>query len=348
MYMKDSVNTLFQQRFRSHEAPVEPGVWTGIEQQLAATPAADGVNELFKDRFNGHEMNVDPAVWSGISSQIGHPVAAGTSAGIWAFVTAGVAAAVITAVAVFSGATEEPISLTTEQGTTAQPAPVTEGAAEPGPVVLAPIAKEVVTGPKKAVTTASREPKGPSREIQERSTPPPIELQTGTPDLDRHPTVPAGDRTPEPGTTVVSAIITDLEAQVKQQPITASPEPGLTGSTAAEAASTPANTGGDTELGTVDGEAVPMPKLFMPNTFTPNGDGINDTYSVDGEGYATILLRVYAMKSNALVFTTNSAEPWTGDGCEDGMYMVAVEARTPDGRTATEGKVVWLNRNRIN
>ena len=30
------------------------------------------------------------------------------------------------------------------------------------------------------------------------------------------------------------------------------------------------------------------------------------------------------------------------------MYMVAVEAHTAEGRTATEGKVVWLNRNRIN
>lgn len=86
----------------------------------------------------------------------------------------------------------------------------------------------------------------------------------------------------------------------------------------------------------------------MPNTFTPNGDGVNDTYTVDGDGYASIMLRVYSMKTNSLVFTTNSGQPWTGEGCEDGMYMVAMEAHTPDGRSTTEGKVVWLTRNRMN
>lgn len=345
--MKDSMNTLFQQRFRSHEAPVDPGVWTSIEQQLAAAPAADGVNQLFKDRFNGHELNVDPSVWSGISSQLGHPVAAGTSLGTWAMVTAGVAAVALTAAVVFSGGAEEPAHVATERAKPAQvitlPAAVP---VVPEASIVAPRTEEVKAVPTKAMATVAPRTRNPERETPEHSTTLPVEMPTGTPDLGRDTSLPAGDRTPEKGTTVVSAIITDLEEQVKQQPITASPEPGLVGTATPEATATRPESG--PEARTVPPEASPMPKLFMPNTFTPNGDGINDTYSVDGEGYATILLRVYSMKSNALVFTTNSAEPWNGDGCEDGMYMVAVEARTPDGRTTTEGKVVWLNRNRIN
>jgi hypothetical protein len=61
-----------------------------------------------------------------------------------------------------------------------------------------------------------------------------------------------------------------------------------------------------------------------------------------------VLVKVFAMKNNQLVFSTHSGEAWTGANCEDGMYLVAVEALTPDGRSVTEGKVVWLNRTPMN
>lgn len=91
-----------------------------------------------------------------------------------------------------------------------------------------------------------------------------------------------------------------------------------------------------------------LPKLFMPNVFTPNNDGINDTYQVMGDGFEKMLVKVFAMKNNQLVFSTSNGEAWTGANCEDGMYLVAVEALTPDGRSVTEGKVVWLNRTPMN
>jgi gliding motility-associated-like protein len=90
------------------------------------------------------------------------------------------------------------------------------------------------------------------------------------------------------------------------------------------------------------GVVVEAPKLFIPNVFTPNGDGVNDTYQVVGEGFERILVKVFAMKNNQLVFSTHTGEAWTGVNCEEGMYLVAVEALTSDGRAVTEGKVVWL------
>ncbi|MCB0769174.1 MAG: gliding motility-associated C-terminal domain-containing protein, partial [Flavobacteriales bacterium] len=84
------------------------------------------------------------------------------------------------------------------------------------------------------------------------------------------------------------------------------------------------------------------------NTFTPNGDGINDRYEVDMTGFKSLVLRVYSMKNDRLVFSTNAGAPWTGEGCEDGMYMVAVEAVTKDGKIISQGKVVWLTRNGTN
>ena len=94
--------------------------------------------------------------------------------------------------------------------------------------------------------------------------------------------------------------------------------------------------------------SAPIAKPFMPNTFTPNNDGVNDHYVVPMEGFTSMLLRVYSLKNNQLVFSTNSGEPWTGANCEDGMYLVAVEAMTTDGRVVSEGKVVWLNRTGMN
>ena len=149
------------------------------------------------------------------------------------------------------------------------------------------------------------------------------------------------------GSALVSDIISGLEEQVWHQPVTARPEPGITAAPALEnKAERPASI--EPTIDPPINAPAPLPKLFMPNTFTPNGDGVNDTYTVDGDGYASIMLRVYSMKTNSLVFTTNSGQPWTGEGCEDGMYMVAMEAHTPDGRSTTEGKVVWLTRNRMN
>lgn len=92
-----------------------------------------------------------------------------------------------------------------------------------------------------------------------------------------------------------------------------------------------------------------LPRMFLPNTFTPNGDGHNDQYTIGGgEHFDQILMRVYSVKDNRLVFSTNMNEPWTGSGCDEGYYLVAVEAIAPDKRLVTEGKVVFLNRSHVN
>lgn len=342
--MRDSLNTLFQQRFQGHEAPVDAGVWEGIQQQLATAPAAaDGVNELFKERFQGHEAPVDPAVWANISSQLGHTAVAGTAAGtIWAWVAAGTAAVVITATALFwePGANEpqQVVQVVEQQNHTDQPQHSNPSAdvqsVEPKPAPT-PVVERHTTepGPKKQIRSAME---------NAAQTGPPPQTTPSEPVV-----VPAPSPKPE-GNTVVSGIISQLEEDVKQQPVTAKPEPGLKTSKTTETPTQQPSSQTDTPP-VEEVKLLPvLPKLFMPNTFTPNGDGVNDTYTVDGDGYAAVLMRVYSMKSNALVFSSNGGEPWTGTGCEDGMYMVAVEAHTHDGRTTTEGKVVWLNRNPIN
>lgn len=349
--MKDSMNTLFQQRFQGHEAPVDTHVWEGIQQQLiAAAPAADAVNELFKERFQGHEAPVDPSAWANISSQLGHSAAAGGASTVWAWVAAGVAAVVVTTAAVLwePGQNNAQQTTTVVEHTNSVPAattqPVVAGRVEVP--VTAPAASEKAPAPKVSRVKQVAPQQKPNEDRAKTVEPASPEASEQLPP----PLANDGLGTEKDGPAVVSEIITVLEEQVKLQPFTAEPEPG---SAAKPATAKKPNT--DVSLdGHPSGETIEtttpaaLPKLFMPNTFTPNGDGVNDTYMVDGASYAALFVRVYSLKTNALVFSTNSGEPWTGDGCEDGMYMVAVEAHTPEGRTTTEGKVVWLNRNRIN
>ncbi|MGV3638458.1 MAG: gliding motility-associated C-terminal domain-containing protein [Flavobacteriales bacterium] len=354
MSMKDSVNNLFQQRFQGHEAPVDARVWEGIQQQLtAAAPAADGLSDLFRERFQGHESPVDPSTWTHISSQLGHSAAAGGTGAAWAWVAAAVTAVVVTTTAVLwePSANDQANVGAIPAPTAAEVASLAESEASVNEAVtpMSSHAAERVTRP--ATATTRPLPTRPSSTAQEVAMV--DQSGQGTAQHNDHKTAHA-DRGAEEkeGPAVVSEIISGLEEQVKLQPFTAEPEPGI---------NTPViekNRGFSDHIEHLDEtkpaatfepiSPAPLPKLFMPNTFTPNGDGVNDTYMVEGDAYVAIFLRVYSLKSNALVFSTNSGEPWTGEGCEDGMYMVAVEAHTAEGRTSTEGKVVWLNRNRIN
>ncbi len=345
--MKDSVNTLFQQRFQGHEAPVDPGVWQGIQQQLAqAAPASgeDGVSELFKERFHGHEVAVDPAVWSTISSQLGHTAVAGTAAGsAWlGWAAAGVVSIVVATVALVS--TEKPQNNLSEQRPTTvenvqKPQLAAEviaekpseedtrqdEKAEPAPVASNP-RENTVTARANSVALAS----DPRPILTEPASTPPAIPETPA-------TTVASVRS---GEAIVERIIKGLTEETQQEVRTTVPK--------AKDELTPPL---PTEFGdpVMTEEVATLPKLFMPNTFTPNGDGVNDEYEVGGvEAYQHVVIRVSSLKTGQTVFSTNSNGPWRGEGCEDGMYLVALEARMADGRATTEGKVVWLNRNPMN
>ena len=84
--MKGNIEQLFRERFQGHEAPVSPGMWEAIQQQMGATApaAADGVNELFRERFAEHEVQMDASVWEGISKELGMPLRRSPARASWA------------------------------------------------------------------------------------------------------------------------------------------------------------------------------------------------------------------------------------------------------------------------
>ncbi len=339
--MKDSLNTLFRDRFQGHELPVGPAVWQGIAQQMAnaaTVSGTDGMSDLFKERFQGHETAVDPAVWQGISAQLGHTVvgtATGSSFLGWA--AAGVVAVTVGTVAYFTLGEPKPTPFSAIPGAPSEqiaPIPMPEApVAELTSKTTQPVSQEA-TGSRPATTKDRHAP------ARIKATSGPVTIEP----IPAHGVVPNSAVQPPPptkeGTAVVESIIagitTEVKQQVREQQVRTQP-------------TAPGPASNEPDAAVQEPEVAAMPELFVPNTFTPNGDGKNDEYQIGSEGFSEVLIRVYSVKDNRLVFSsTNSQEKWLGTNCEDGMYLVAVEARTPDGRTTTEGKVVWLNRNQMN
>jgi len=363
--MKDGMNNLFSERFQGHESPVDPGVWSAIQEQMAMNGAGtDGVGDLFKERFQGHESMVDPSVWQGISSQLGHGAVTGSTIGTMGWAAAGAAVVVIGVMGYFL--VREP-SMEVAKEPIVELVPPNAGTIIPEDAGVAALNEQTANvegiGPlatARSISSVSQErtiaPRAERSSLQnaniERSA-----AVVGGQDRQRETIIPLPpettdpsilDHAPKPATSVVNvpekveSIIRKLTDEVQMEVLTNPASVPVD-----ENATRQVEEGTENAIAADRGMAA-MPKLFMPNTFTPNGDGVNDTYTLAREGYRSMMVRVYSMKNDQLVFSTNSGEAWTGDKCEDGMYMVAVEAVTDDGRTMSEGKVVWLTRVRLN
>ncbi|MBL7981683.1 MAG: gliding motility-associated C-terminal domain-containing protein [Flavobacteriales bacterium] len=342
--MKDNLQHLFRDRFQGHEAPVDPSAWQAIQGQLAASaPAADGLNDLFRERFSGHEMEVDPSVWQGVSSQLGHTAAAGAgaSATVWGWVAAATGAVVITAAALL-WANDEPAQMTAalpqaqviEEPVQVDAAPKGENGTTTGPAAIAP-QTPAQSGPEVVATNSALAQRATGVDGEGPSV---DRTSTASSSKPASPTMmnvePATGPQLVNGTDKVERILQALAEQAKVE----APELQV-----APPVQPAANEPEESIPFDVERPSSDMPKLFIPNVFTPNNDGVNDTFKVEGEGFARVLVKVFAMKNNQLVFSTSNGEAWTGANCEDGIYLVAVEALTHDGRSVTEGKVVWLN-----
>lgn len=337
--MRDSLEFLFRQRFKSHESAVESGTWEAIQGKLtsaATTPDQRTMKDLFRERFQEHEVQVDPALWDTISSQLGHATAVGTvgsGSAILGWAAAGIGAiALIGGVYLMSTDDAAPpiVETRTEQpmapGVQQQEAPIAE-------LVVEPIAErsvpDMIDEQKSMGTTAAIDPGA----IVER----PVAKSVTPRESDTIETIVPNIIEPTAGEVFVQKIITDLTEQVKEE-VLASPERSVSTNPSVAADQT-SSTGP-----AADRDTRQEPKLFLQNTFTPNGDGVNDTYTVSMEGFERMIIKVFSVKNNQLVFSTNTSEPWTGDNCEDGYYLLAVEAMTAEGRLVSKGQVVWLNR----
>lgn len=93
-------------------------------------------------------------------------------------------------------------------------------------------------------------------------------------------------------------------------------------------------------------EVVPNMSIFIPNSFTPNGDGLNDTFGIYGEAIREYQMQVFN-RWGQKVFETNTVETrWDGtfEGVHvpEGTYVYQVSARGNQGNTLTRNGTVHL------
>lgn len=72
-------------------------------------------------------------------------------------------------------------------------------------------------------------------------------------------------------------------------------------------------------------EWTPPTHLSIPNLFTPNGDGVNDLFVIEGlENYSSPRL-VVRDKNNRVVYQSQHYQNnWGGDNCPDGVYTYEI------------------------
>ena len=91
-------------------------------------------------------------------------------------------------------------------------------------------------------------------------------------------------------------------------------------------------------------DIVPAMTIYIPNTFTPNGDGLNDTFGVAGEAIKDFKMQIYNRWGQLIFETSNANDRWDGTFLGDkvpmGTYVYKVTASSPNGmRQNKEGNV---------
>ena len=91
----------------------------------------------------------------------------------------------------------------------------------------------------------------------------------------------------------------------------------------------------DTDSATVYPEfqiSLSESRLSVPNTFTPNGDGVHDVLKVSYESLVSFQAAVFNRWGKKVYSWDNPDEGWDGGGCSTGVYFIVVKAQGGDGQ----------------
>jgi len=91
-------------------------------------------------------------------------------------------------------------------------------------------------------------------------------------------------------------------------------------------------------------DIVPAISFYIPNTFTPNGDGLNDTFGIAGEGVQDFRMQIFNRWGQLIFESKNASDRWDGtfqgETVPMGTYVYKVSASSPTGmRQNKEGNV---------
>jgi len=81
------------------------------------------------------------------------------------------------------------------------------------------------------------------------------------------------------------------------------------------------------------------PMVFIPNTITPNNDGLNDVFAPVTYGIKTYTICIYN-RWGELIYNGNS--PWKAENCSQGVYAFVISLKTSDGQMIYKNGTVNL------
>lgn len=91
---------------------------------------------------------------------------------------------------------------------------------------------------------------------------------------------------------------------------------------------------------------VPLYPLYVPNTVTPNGDGINDVFRVEGVNIRGFKLTIFNRWGDLIFESFDPKEPWVpglnGYYVQDGVYTWVLEYESIERRKQVVGHVTVL------
>lgn len=87
-------------------------------------------------------------------------------------------------------------------------------------------------------------------------------------------------------------------------------------------------------------EIIPQMSFYIPNTFTPNGDGLNDTFGIAGEALNEFRMQIFNRWGQLVFESGNPNERWDGtfrgDKVSEGVYVYKVTASGAAGKKVTK------------
>lgn len=87
-------------------------------------------------------------------------------------------------------------------------------------------------------------------------------------------------------------------------------------------------------------DIIPQMAFYIPNTFTPNGDGLNDTFGISGEAIKDFNLQIFNRWGQLVFQSGNPNERWdgsfNGEKVPQGVYVYRLSAQGPTGKKETK------------
>jgi gliding motility-associated-like protein len=84
-------------------------------------------------------------------------------------------------------------------------------------------------------------------------------------------------------------------------------------------------------------EVVLPTYLYVPTAFTPDGDGLNDTFAAKGQGIADFSIQIFNRWGAMIYESSDMQRGWDGtfksEPVEAGTYVYIISAKSSNGKT---------------